>query len=225
MARVKPSAIVSDVRGKIGGTVFQRFKSGLVVRSKCSPVNKKSALQVISRNIASLTANAWLQLTAVDRDQWDSFTAYNPIAQRNNSEVFVSGQQAFLKLNNYRLHYSLPILVVPEFNKCVLDPVVLTLSRTGANLRVKSNRALVASDEFIILFITVRMSPAINNPGNRYKLIKFVTTNGVNFTITPEYEDVYGAIPLIGDTVFMKYTNASKLSGLLFPFKSIKVLL
>ena len=103
--------------------------------------------------------------------------------------------------------------------------MVLTLSRTGANLRVKSNRALVASDEFIILFITVRMSPAINNPGNRYKLIKFVTTNGVNFTITPEYEDVYGAIPLIGDTVFMKYTNASKLSGLLFPFKSIKVLL
>lgn len=225
MARVKPSAIVSDVRGKIGGAVFQRFKSGLVVRSKCSPVNKNSALQIVSRNIASLTANAWLQLSPANRDQWDSFTAYNPIAQRNNREVFVSGQQAFLKLNNYRLQYSLQLLSVPEFNKCDLTPIELTLSRTGANLRVTSSRAMVASDEFIILFLTVRMSPAINNPGNKYKLIKFVTTNGVNFFVTSEYEAIFGAIPEIGNTVFMKYTNASKLSGLLFPFKSVKVLL
>ncbi len=225
MALVKPSAIVSDVRGKIGGTVFQRFKSGLVVRSKCAPVNKKSALQIVSRNIASLTANAWLQISPAERDQWDSYTAYNPIAQRNNREVFVSGQQAFLKLNNYRLQYSLPILTVPEFNKCELTPIDLTLKRVGMNLRVTSSRALVASDEFIILFLTVRMSPAINNPGSRYKLIKFVTTDGVNFFITSEYEDVYGIIPEIGNTVFMKYTNASKLSGQLFPFKSVKVLL
>lgn len=225
MARVKPSALVSDVRGQIGGSVFQRFKSGLVVRTKCSPVNKRTALQGISRNIASLTSNAWLQLSPEDRDQWSGYIQYNPIAQRNNREVFVSGQQAFLKFNSYRLQYSLPILTVPEFNKCDLTPIELTLSRVGMNLRVTSSRPMVASDEFIILFLTVRMSPAINNPGNRYKLIKFVTVNGVNFFVTSEYVDVYGAIPEVGNTVFMKYTNASKLSGLPFPFKSVKVLL
>jgi len=225
MARVKPSALISDVRGKIGGSVFQRFQSGLVVRTKCAAVNKRSALQIISRNIASLTASAWLQLSSADREQWVNYVQYNPIAQRNNREVFVSGQQAFLKFNSYRLHYSLPILTVPEFNKCDLDPVVLTLSRVGINLRVSSDRPLVANDEFIVLFLTVRMSSAINNPGNRYKLIKLVTTNDVNFTITSEYEAIFGIIPEIGNTLFMKYTNVNKLSGLPFPFKSVKVLL
>jgi len=225
MARIKPSALVSDVRGKVGGSVFQRFQSGLVVRTKCAPVNKRSALQVVSRNIASLTTSAWLQLSPADREQWVNYVQYNPIAQKNNREVFVSGQQAFLKFNNYRLHYNLPILTVPEFNKCDLDPVVLTLSRTGPNLILSSDRALVDNDEFIVLFLTVRMSPAINNPGNRYKLIKFLTIDGMSFTITSEYIDVFGILPEVGNTVFMKYTNVNKLSGLPFPFKRVKVLL
>lgn len=223
MARIKPSALVSDIRGKIGGSVFQRASSGLVVRAKSTPVNKRTATQNISRNIAFLTANAWLQLSAADRDQWVNYVQYNPVNQRNSRELFVSGQQAFLKFNNYRLQYSLPILTVPQFSKCDLTPVDLTLSRVGMMLRISSSRPLVAANEFIILFITVRMSPAINNPGNRYKLIKFVTTNGVNFNVASEYVDVYGIIPEPGDTVFMKYTNANKLSGLPFPFKSVKV--
>lgn len=223
MARIKPSALVSDIRGKIGGSVFQKASSGLVVRAKSTPINKRTASQIISRNIAFLTTTAWLQLSAADRDQWANYVQYNPVNQRNSRELLISGQQAFLKFNNYRLQYSLSILTVPEFNKCELTPVELTLSRVGMMLRVSSSRPLVASDEYIILFITVRMSTAINNPGSRYKLIKFVTTNGVNFDVASEYVDVYGAIPEVGDTVFMKYTNASKASGLPFPFKSVKV--
>jgi len=225
MARIKPSALVSDIRGKIGGSIFQKSNAGLVVRSSCSPVNKRSASQVISRNIASLTASAWLQLSVGDREQWVNYVAYNPIAQRNSRDLFVSGQQAFLKFNNYRLQYSLPILTVPEFNKCDLTPVVLTLARVGANLRLSVDRNPVPNDEFLIVFITVRMSPAINNPGNRYKLIKLVTTGMQNYNIQSEYADVFGIVPEAGQTVFMKYTNASKLSGLPFPFKSVKVLL
>ena len=223
MARIKPSALISDIRGKLGGSIFQKASSGLVVRAKCTPINKRSANQVISRNIASLTATAWLQLSASDREQWTNYVQYNPINQRNSKELFVSGQQAFLKFNNYRLQYSLPILTVPEFNKCELTPIEMTLSRIGMQLRASSSRAMVSADEFIILFVTVRMSAAINNPGNRYKLIKFVTTDAMNFNITSDYVDVYGIIPEVGDTVFIKYTNASKASGLPFPFKSLKV--
>ena len=84
---------------------------------------------------------------------------------------------------------------------------------------------MVSADEFIILSLTVVFAPSVNNPGSRYKLINFVTNDTNGFDITAPYIDIFGRIPQADDTLFMKYTNASKLSGLPFPFKFEKKIL
>lgn len=225
MALVIPSGLISRISGKVGGAIFQHSKAGMILRTNTMPVNKRTLLQVKTRNNTFNILQSWIRLTDSQRNIWSSYVQYNPILQKNGLRLYISGQQAFIKFNSYRLEYDLPILETPIFNKCAISPIVLTLSSNGAVLSVTSDRAMVSANEFIILSLTVRFSSSINNPGSRYKIIKFSTTDTDNFDITAAYAAIFGRVSQPGETIFMKYTNASKLSGLPFPFKFEKVLL
>lgn len=225
MAIIQPSGLISSIRGKVAGAVFQLSRSGNILKSLTVPVNRRTQLQVKTRNNTFNILQKWISLTADQRAIWDAYVQYNPILQKNRLKLHITGQQAFIKFNSYRLEYDLPFLIAPIFNKCDLTPITLSLSSTGAILSITADRPLVSTDEFIILFLTVRFSNAVNNPGSRFKIIKFITTDTDTFDITAAYSAIFGRIPQPGDTLFMKFTNASKLSGLPFPFKTAKVLL
>lgn len=225
MAIIQTSGLISSIRGKVAGAVFQLSRSGNILRSLTVPVNKRSQLQVKTRNNTSNILQTWISLTDAQRTIWDAYVQYNPILQKNGLKLHISGQQAFIKFNSYRLEYELPILEAPIFNKCDLTPISLSLSSTGAVLSITADRPLVSTNEFIILSLTVRFPNSVNNPGSRYKIIKFATADTDTFDITSAYVAIFGRIPQPGETLFMKFTNASKLSGLPFPFKTEKVLL
>lgn len=225
MARVLFSGVISSIQGKIGGLIFQKSKAGTILRSNVKPINKRSKLQQKTRSITFNILQEWIRLSDVQRKIWNSFTQYNPILQKNLTGLHISGQQTFIKFNSYRLEYDLSLLVTPKFNKCALLPITLTLNSTGAVLSITADRSMVSADEFIVLFLTIRFSPAVNNPGSRFKIIKFTTTNTDTFDVTAAYTAIFGRVPQPGETIFMKYTNVSKLSGAPFPFKSEKVLL
>lgn len=225
MAIIQISGLISSIRGKVAGAVFQLSRSGNIMRSLTIPVNRRTLSQNKTRTNTFNILQKWTVLTADQRAIWNAYIQYNPILQKNGLKLHITGQQAFIKFNSYRLEYDLPILETPKFNKCALTPISLTLTSTGAVLSITADRALVSTNEFIILFLTVRFSNSVNNPGSRYKIINFTTTSTDTFDITSVYVAVFGRIPQPGDTLFMKYTNASKLSGLPFPFKTEKVLL
>lgn len=225
MALIKTASIISDIRGKIQGTVFQRSAGGLTVRSQTTPINKNSNRQNKTRNFINILQQQWRLLSPTERQTWLQFTNFNPIQQKRNSELFINGQQAFIKLNLYRLEYGFAIITTPQFSKCEITPVDVTIQLAGPNLFIKVDRELQSSFEFLIFFITVNLVPTINNPGSRFKLIKFTTTDSDTFNINNEYITIFGALPVSGSKVFFKFTNADKNSGLLFPFKTKSVIL
>jgi len=225
MALVELSGLITSIRGKVKGSVIQLSNSGFILRNNAIPANRNTNLQHKTRANTFRILQEWTKLSDAQRATWLSYTQYNPVPQKRTRYLKLSGQQTFIKFNSYRLEYDLPILLTPWFNKCILTPISLTLSSTGAVLSITANRVLVSADEFIILFLTVIYRSSVNNPGSTYKLIKFVTTNTDTFNITAPYLALFGTIPQPGETIFMKYTNASKLSGLPFPFKFEKVLL
>ncbi|MFQ5865596.1 MAG: hypothetical protein ACE5IW_10240 [bacterium] len=225
MAIIQTSGLISSIRGKVAGSVYQRSRSGTILRNNTTPVNSRSLLQLKTRSFISDILQEWIRLTDSQRLTWDAYVQYNPILHKNLTGVYISGQQAFIKFNSYRLEYDLPILSTPKFNKCALTPITLTLASTGAVLSITADRAMVSANEFIVLFLTIRFSPSVNNPGSRFKIIKFATTDTDTFDVTAAYTAIFGRLPQPGETLFMKYTNVSKLSGLPFPFKSEKVLL
>ena len=225
MALVKYSALIQNLQGAIGGTVFQEGPAGPIAKKKCPPVRRNTLRQQKPRLIATQVQQGWALLTEDERDTWEGWATYMKVHQRRNTGLFINGHQNYLRVNQYRLQYSLTLLNVPQFNKCDLTPVDATLRLAGPNLFIDFDRPTVGTEEFVILFITIPVKITWNNPQGRLKLIEFVTTNAITKNITADYETVYGFSPSSGDTLFFKFSNMDKRSGLLFPFKTKKVTL
>lgn len=225
MARIQLSSIISDIRGKIKGSVFQRTSGGLIIRSQTTPINKNSIRQTKTRNFTFILQQEWRLLSLAQRQTWLQFTNFNPIHQINNTKLFINAQQAFIKLNSYRLEYGFNIITSPTFSKCEITPVDVTMQLAGVNLFIKVDRVMISQFEFLIIFLTVNLPLTINNPGSRLKLIKFTTTDSDTFNIKNEYTAIFGALPQPGTKVFFKFSNADKTSGILFPFKTKSTIL
>lgn len=225
MALIKTSSLISDIRGKLGGSVFQQSSAGLIVKSKPNPVNKNSLRQNKTRNITFRIQQEWRLLSIAERNLWLQFTNFNPILQKRSNELFINEQQNFIKFNSYRLEYDIDILKTPQFTKCEILPIDLSVSSTGAVISITADRQLNEDLEFIILFLTIAFIPTINNPGSRFKLIKFITTNDTTFDVTIPYKEIFGSIPQPGQKIFFKFSNADKASGIIFPFKTKSVIL
>lgn len=225
MALIKTSSLISDIRGKVAGSVFQGSRAGLVLKTKPNPVNRNTLRQNKTRNITFRLQQEWRILTTSERNLWLQFTNFNPILQKRSNELFINEQQNFIKFNSYRLEYDLDILKTPQFTKCEILPIDLTISSDGTTILATASRQLVADDEFIILFLTIPFIPTINNPGSRLKLIKFTTTNNTIFDVTTPYKEIFGSIPQPGQKIFFKFSNADKFSGIIFPFKTKSLIL
>lgn len=225
MALIKVTGIISDIRGKVAGSVFQRSLGGLVLKLKPQPINKNTLPQNKTRNFTFKLQQEWRLLSEMQRTLWEQFTKFNPILQRRSKELFINAQQNFIKFNSYRLEYGLNILKVPQFTKCEITPIDLTVSSNGTILTITADRTLNENLEFIILFLTIPFVLTINNPGSRFKLIKFTTTDNITFDITNPYKTIFGSIPQPGQKIFFKFSNADKASGIIFPFKTKSLIL
>ena len=225
MALIKTSALISDIRGKVQASIFQGSLAGLTLRSGVSGINKNSLRQNKTRNILFRIQREWGLLSIAQRKLWLQFTNFNPILQKRSNELFINEQQNFIKFNSYRLEYDIDILKSPQFTKCEILPIDLSVSSTGTAISITANRELNENLEFIILFLTIPFIPTINNPGSRFKLIKFTTTNNTTFDVTIPYKEIFGSVPQPGQKIFFKYSNADKASGIIFPFKTKSLIL
>lgn len=222
MARVKYSALIERISGKIGSTIFQENVAGPIIRGFCPPVNRNTIRQQKPKLIVNEVQTGWQLLSELQRDTWQGWSQYMRVHQRNNTGLFINGHQAYLRVNSIRRQYSLTLLNDPQFNKCDAIPVEMELRLAGPNLFVDFDRPMVGATEFAVLFITIPLPVTWNNPQGRLKLVEFVTTNAPTKNITSEYESLYGFKLVAGNTVFIKYTNIDKLSGQQFPYKTVK---
>ena len=145
MALVKYSALIESLQGTIGGSVFQDGPAGPIIRKRCPPVRRNTIRQQKPRLIASQVQVGWARLTEDERDTWEGWATYMKVHQRRNTGLFINGHQSYLRVNQYRLQYSLTLLNVPQFNKCDLTPVDASLSLAGPNLFITYDRPTVGS--------------------------------------------------------------------------------
>lgn len=225
MAKIKLSGIISDIAGKVGGSIFQKSQSGHILRNFTFPVNKKTPGQENIRNITNRLQQYWLTLSQAQRDVWHSFAHYNRIKQNNFSGLFLNGHQTFLKLNHYRLLYGYSVLITPQFLKCQFEVIDLTLELRSGRLVIISDRELKPNLEFLIIFLTLYKNRSINNPGSSYRAIIGDFSEVYQNDITDQYFNVFSYNLALEETVFFKFTVASKLSGMIKPFFHKKVTL
>lgn len=225
MARIKTSAFINDISGKVGGSVFQRCQSGLILKNSPNLPYASSMLQNSTNNNMYRCQFEWQQLTTCQRQIWNSFADFVKKTQKHSKDQFLNGHQLFIQCNFYRHQYGYSTLKEPQFMKGELKTISCTLSMFFTDLRLIVDRNTQSAYEFIILQATKRVSPTLNNPGSRYKTIIFTTADTNIYWITSAYKDIFGSVPVPTDVIFFKYSLANKLTGLIKPFQTKRVTL
>lgn len=120
MAKINFGTVVSDARGKIGGVVMSKNKSGAYVRTKVTPVNPRSPAQQAARaNFADL-AQAWSgTLTASERAAWTSFAQTFPRTNIFGNSLILNGLNMYVSLNAVLLQIGVASVASPPVSPAV----------------------------------------------------------------------------------------------------------
>ena len=113
MARIKFGMMMTDARGKLGGHVFTKAKSGATIRTKVTPLNPKTSAQSEARSALGANSQAWRTLTETQRLAWNS--AAQEISKTNafGDNYFPSGKNYFTAVNNNIRNVGGGVLVNP----------------------------------------------------------------------------------------------------------------
>lgn len=101
MAIVKYSAAISEIRGKVGGAVFQRCGQSLSLRSNPSHIYARSESAVNSRSKFASLANSWNQLTQSQRNSFTAAASSYPTYDKWGNSIILTGYQLYIYVNRY----------------------------------------------------------------------------------------------------------------------------
>lgn len=135
MARIKLGSIVTDLSGSAGGGTIQNSRHGHILRNKPTPCNPTSIKQLSIRSKIKTLQRAWINLSNVQRQEWNEFPEWANQTIKNSSEILLNGHDLFLKYQMFLLLYDRPLLTnlprvpFPDY------PVILRMYQWPGNFR------------------------------------------------------------------------------------------
>lgn len=169
--KIKFGAIVVDGRGKLGGHVASKNRSGSYLRTKVTPSNPQTIAQTLVRTIFGAISAGWSALTAAQIAAWN-----NAVDDFTSTDIFgdikkPSGKALYQKLNNNLILVGESALSTPPVKLSLPDDVVTaatidltasTLTLTGAN---------TTAGNFIVVSATPPLSEGTSFSKNRMRNI------------------------------------------------------
>jgi len=89
MARITFSPLITDARGKVGDTVFSKWKGINYIRTRVTPANPNTAAQQNTRDKMAQAVSVWQYLDSAVKAAWNRYGA----------TLGISGFNAFTKKN------------------------------------------------------------------------------------------------------------------------------
>lgn len=198
MAKIKFGMMMTDARGKLGGQVFSKNRSGAYVRTKVTPVNPKTSYQQENRSLLGQMSAGWSDLKETQRAAWNG-----AVSDWQKTNIFgdlqkPTGKNLYTSLNKV-LSQNFPesdIMVLPPRKANFLNFVLVSgtasfatgvsvhLSGAGSGLKTFSVRA------------TAPLSPAVDYVENQLRGIGTAFTSLEDGTIDlgSQYISRFGAI-------------------------------
>lgn len=230
MALFKLSAIASDIIGRVNGSVFQRTKSGLIMRSQPGVIRSSVAGQYRTRTQAAQIQAAWQSLSVAERQQWDVYAVFKNKSTRKNPLTKLSGQQIFQQENSVRLihaaqlgTFATSILTVPILTAPPSAVQVTGVSTDGVTLYVGTDYDIDDASEFLVWYFSRPLLPSQVSEYNKKKIAAYNSSSGVTQTLGSIYTSLWGVLPTVGQYLNIDvalYDDAKSTFG---PFTSTRV--
>ncbi len=173
MAKVKFSALISEMRGKLNGSVFSKNRSGNILRNKVTPINPSTSDQARARTLFTNFSQKWQTLDPAAQKAWhsssqdykrnnifgDAFTptGSNLYCELNANMALIGGTE----LTHPPLH--LPIAGITSFTTAI--------DSSAGTFTIDFDPTPTASDVVHLVFATRCYSPGRTYVKNEYRII------------------------------------------------------
>lgn len=195
--KIKYSALVSDMRGKLNGSVASKNRYGSYLRNKITPVNPQTASQVAQRTVLAKFAAKWRTLTNPQRLAWNS--AVNSWTRTNifGDVVTPSGNILYNRLNMSLTTIGQPEITIPPMPQGAdpLDSISVTADETTQEIEVTVAPQTIPAGHTLVIEATEQTSPGVYNANNKFRIVAInpVLVAGV-VDIHTDYTAKFGSI-------------------------------
>lgn len=212
MSKIKFGALLVDMRGKQGGTIYSRNKSGAYSKNKVTPINPRTSFQQAQRNALSARAQAWRSLTADKRQGWIQGSANFPQKDVFGDQYFLAGNMLYNKLN-----LNLEKVGLTPISSC---PTPLGTDQATVSNPVFSALALevdlvtIPAGYSAIISATPGMSAGRYNYNSKLRNIAILDAGagGGAYDFVAEYTAKFG-VPIVGQKIGMSFELINKTTG------------
>lgn len=217
MARIKYSALVSDMRNKLNGSVMSKNRAGSYIRNKTTPVNPQTQFQQAVRQRLGALSTQWGSLSEAQRQSWIGSTASFPYTDIFGDKKELDGKSLFIKLNSNLANIgvatiqSAPAPVgVPVFGLTSADATV-TASLDSLDLNFN---AQVAPAGFVVaVYATPPIKAGVSFAKNKYRFIGTVVPALGTADATAIYQARFGSAMDVSQHIDIRVALVSNTTG------------
>lgn len=186
------------------------------MRTKVTPINRRTEAQQNARSVFGSSASAWRGLTEEQRAGWNAVTRDYPRTDVFGNTRYLSGQQLFVSLNNVRVAAGQGMLEdAPEPGTVsTTGRLEFNMTRNGQGLTAAEVTPVDGSDNGVgyLLFATPPMSAGISNPEGRFKMLTRSADAVTPMAFLSEYVAAFGQ-PARGSKVFVELVPFNTSTG------------
>lgn len=223
MARIKFGMMMTDARGKLGGHVFTKARSGATIRTKGSPVNGQTSAQGAARSRFGQLSQSWVTLSEEQRIAWNSKAATVGKTNIFGDSYFPSGKNLYVAINTNILNAGGSMVKIPPADVALPDVLFngISYDALAGTLEVSLQSLSNPTGNTALIFCSPYLSKGVFNASGKERFIVAVDLTGTS-TVADIYEDVvakYGALQS-GRKIFAKVKIVNVSSGQSSPWFS-----
>lgn len=228
MARIKFGMMMTDARGKLGGHVFTKAKSGATIRTKVTPLNPKTSAQSEARSALSANSQAWRMLSENQRLAWNS--AAQEVSKTNafGDTYFPSGKNYFTQINNNLRNVGGDVRLDPPalVEMPGLNSVAVDFDLVAEQLDIAPDFIGISDDIVLVCNATSGQSAGRYNFSGKYRKFDGYALEGLplNTLVFDSYVSKFG-LPSAGQKVSFEFYLVNKITGQVSPRVTTTVLL
>lgn len=219
MAKIKYSALVSDMRNKLNGSVLSKNRYGSYVRNKTTPVNPQSSYQQQARSILATLSSGWRGITEAARASWNALAKELPFTDIFGDIKYLTGSALYVKLNTNLINAgqaSSPTAPAPVgLPEVLLEEGTATIT-AGAitELSVDFNVASMPADHVVAIYATPVIGAGQEFIKNRLRFVGPLTTITANSgNILALYTARFGTVMPVGSKIFVRAAVVNTVTG------------
>jgi len=215
-AKIQYGALVTELKGKIGGTVFQSGRYGFQARNKPQAFRNPSVTQSHIRGVILTISKNWRTLTQAERDSWDAVAPSWPAVDAFGNPMLLTGYNVFCKCNFWRWNLANTIDANGSLPELIWVPTSVTLDIQEALAKVEISYAPdpVDNNTTVLVYTAGQVSAGRTSPPSQMAILGTIadgTASPVDFG--SDYKQKYGAVPTAGNRIFIGLQSISDLNG------------